>query len=298
MTGARQSELVAPTVLTSASAPTLDAVRRVSSAGMRFWHPRRRVASQDELSRRERMVLGLVGSCAILGLWQLLASTNAINPLISSSPWSVIEAARMLAADGQLGSASWQSAELFLVGFGIALGAGLLIGVYIGWYKRVAAVLDPLVSLLYAAPRIALIPLISVWFGVGFETQVVVVMLMAVFPIIINVASGVATIDRSHLALARAYMGSNLAVLRTVAIPGAVPAIVSGVRQGIAQSLIGVVVAEYLLGNNGIGGLIVNAGSLVQSGTVFVGVLVVALAALLLTGLLRRLERRLDHWRA
>jgi NitT/TauT family transport system permease protein len=244
------------------------------------------------------MVLGLVGSCAILGLWQLLASTNAINPLISSSPWSVIEAARMLAADGQLGSASWQSAELFLVGFGIALGAGLLIGVYIGWYKRVAAVLDPLVSLLYAAPRIALIPLISVWFGVGFETQVVVVMLMAVFPIIINVASGVATIDRSHLALARAYMGSNLAVLRTVAIPGAVPAIVSGVRQGIAQSLIGVVVAEYLLGNNGIGGLIVNAGSLVQSGTVFVGVLVVALAALLLTGLLRRLERRLDHWRA
>jgi NitT/TauT family transport system permease protein len=243
------------------------------------------------------VVIGILGTCAILGVWQLLAAVGVLNELFTSSPWGVLRSFGQLSGSGVLWPAVGDSGLLFLVGFGIALGVGLILGVLLGWYLTLAAVLDPIVSLLYAAPRIALVPLISVWFGVGLTTQVVVVMLMAVFPIIINVSAGVAAIDRDQFAVARAYMGSNFAVLRTVALPGAVPHIVSGIRQGIAQSLIGVVVAEYLLGNDGIGGLIVNAGQVFQSGTVFVGVLIVALAAVVLTVGLRMIERRLDHWR-
>ena len=174
---------------------------------------------------------------------------------------------------------------------------GIVGGIIIGWYRRIGAVLDPLVSICYAAPRVALVPLIVVWAGIGDNAQIVTVVLIAVFPILINVQAGVSAVDRHLVLVARSYLGTNLDVLRTIALPGSTPHLVSGIRQGLSQALIGVVIAEYLIGSNGIGGLIVASGQTLNFSNAFVGVFVVAIAALVLTSLLRRLERRLDRWR-
>jgi NitT/TauT family transport system permease protein len=111
------------------------------------------------------------------------------------------------------------------------------------------------------------------------------------------VQAGVAAADRNLIQVARGYLGTDFDVLRTVALPGAVPHIISGVRQGIAQGLIGVVVAEYLIGSQGIGGLIVSAGQSLDDSSAFVGVIIMSLAAVILTMLLRWVERRLSYWR-
>jgi ABC-type nitrate/sulfonate/bicarbonate transport system permease component len=261
-----------------------------------FW---RRVAGDraKDLSRWEKFAYGASGIIVVVVLWQALASAHVLNPLIFSSPIGVLKAARALNDTGALGSAVGQSAKLFGIAFGLALVIGIVGGIIIGWYRRIGALVDPLVSIMYAAPRVALIPVITVAAGIGFEAQLITVLLIAVFPIMINVQTGVASADRNLVQVARGYLGTNFDVLWTVALPGAVPHIISGVRQGLAQALIGVVVAEYLIGSQGIGGLIVSAGQSLDSASAFVGVFIMSFAALVLTMALRRLERRLDHWR-
>jgi ABC-type nitrate/sulfonate/bicarbonate transport system permease component len=293
-----------PTTVAPERKPRPESLRQASAAAVekapttrrRSWH---RVAADrsKELSRTAKFCYGLGGVVVTIALWQILASTGAINTLIYSSPWKVLQAAKSLQSNGSLDTALVESAKLFGASFGIALVAGVLIGIIIGWYTRLGAVLDPLVSIVYAAPRIALVPVVIVAAGIGFKAQLITVVLTAVFPIIINVQAGVASADRNLVQVARGYLGTNFDVLRTVALPGAVPHIVSGIRQGIAQGLIGVVVAEYLIGSQGIGGLIVSAGQSLDDSSAFVGVIIMSLAAVVLTMLLRWVERRLSHWR-
>jgi NitT/TauT family transport system permease protein len=190
-----------------------------------------------------------------------------------------------------------QSAKLFLFGFGLSLVSGLLIGILIGWYPRVEAAMDPFISILNAVPRISLVPLIMVWAGLGFRSQVVIVWTTAVFPIIINTAVAVAGLDRDLVTVARSFRATSFQVLRTIAVPGAVPGILAGIRQAIALTLIGVVIAEYFVGNNGLGGMIVNAGQTLDTAEAYVGVVIFAVAAVIMNAALKALERRLGGWR-
>lgn len=260
---------------------------------------RRRVAEDRSkpLGRATRVVYGAVAIVVVLGGWQLLSSTHAVNTVLVSSPADIVKAAVDLNDSGLLGSAVWQTTKVFCISFGLSLVIGIGLGILIGWYRRLGALLDPIVSMLYAAPRVALLPLIVAWTGIGDEAQIVTVLTIAVFPILVNVQAGVTTVDRDLVQVARTYLGSNFDVLRTIALPACIPHLVSGVRQGLAQALLGVVIAEYLIGSTGIGGLIVSAGQTLNFSNAFVGVFVVSFAALLLTSALRWVERRLDHWR-
>lgn len=257
----------------------------------------RKVASIREVGRQEALVLGATGLVAVLVLWEVAARAGWINSLVTSSPSGVVTALGDLLENGTLLPAMGSTLRLFVLGFGISLVGGLVIGTVIGWYKRVNAVVDPWISILYASPRIAFLPLIAVWFGPGLLGQIVVVVLISIFPIIINVASGVAAIDRGHLRMARSFLATNRDVLLTVALPGAVPAVASGIRQGLMTSLLGVVVAEYFLGNTGIGGIIFQSGLTLRTGAAMLGALIFAVSALVLSALLKSIEKRLDKWR-
>ena len=258
----------------------------------------RRVASRPKLSRRERWILGVAGIVFVFVVWELATAVGALDPLFASSPSRMTTKVGDLLADGTLVEASLSSARLFAVGFLIALVLGVVIGVILGWYRRARAIFDPWVSILYAAPRIAFIPLIIVWSGAGFRTQVIMVILTAAFPILVNVMVGVDNIDRQLMRVAQSFNATNLDVLRTVALPGAIPFIVSGIRQGMMVGLIGTVVAEYFIGITGIGGMIFNAGLLLDTSTALVGALIFAVAAVVLNALLEMLQARVERWRA
>lgn len=279
----------------STSTAAADAPGRTHGPGRK---PRgRKTASREELPSRTRLILGSSGILGGLAIWELASRMGWVNPLIASSPTGVLQSAIDLTRSGALVPAMASTAKLFLAGFGISLVVGLIIGALCGWYQRFDAVADPWISILYASPRIAFLPLIAVWFGPGFLGQLVVVILIAVFPIIINVASGVGSIDRDHMRMAQSFMATNRDVLLKIALPGAIPAITSGVRQGMMQGLLGVVVAEYFLGNTGIGGLIFQAGLMLRTGDALLGAVIFAVAALVLSSALRALESKLDRWR-
>ena len=250
--------------------------------------------------RRRRGLTSAISTASVivvLAAWQLCASAGVVDQKLTSSPWGVVQAARFLIDSGQLGSEVASSAKLFGVGLGLAIVIGALGGVLIGWWRLVAAVFEPWIAILYAMPLIALLPLILVWFGIGFTAEVVMVVLISVFPVLVSVMTGTRNADQELVHLARSFCGSELAIIRSVLLPSLIPYFVSGVRLAIGSALVGVVVSEYFLGNGGIGGLIVTAGENLQSGEVFVGITILALSAIVMTGLLRRAERHFSQWR-
>jgi len=150
---------------------------------------------------------------------------------------------------------------------------------------------------LYALPRIAMIPLIIIWFGIGIWSKVFIVFMSAFFPILVNTVGGMRTIDADLLRAARAFCATDWQIFKTIAIPGSVPFILTGIRQGVALGLIGVVVGEMFGGSQGIGFMVMYGGQTFATDTLFVGVILIALAGIILTYLAEKLERRFSRWR-
>jgi ABC-type nitrate/sulfonate/bicarbonate transport system permease component len=254
--------------------------------------PRRRPRAQGW-----RRFLGPVSIIGGLALWQVLADTGVINQSLSSDPSDVWSAAWGSIQDGTLGSAVVSSAQLYGTGLLISIVIGIGAGIILGWWRTLGAIFDPWIAILYSTPLVAILPLIIVWFGIGFEGQVVLVVLVAVFPLLVNVITGTRQVDDSLLRLARSYGASQFAVLRSLVLPSLVPYAITGVRLSIGMSLIGVVIAEYFEGSNGVGGLILKAGTELNASLVFVGIVVLAGTAITLTSLVRMLERKVSSWR-
>jgi ABC-type nitrate/sulfonate/bicarbonate transport system permease component len=252
---------------------------------------------RDFLARRQRLVLGTLAVVVFVALWELFAQLGVVNPLFTSYPSAIARAFVQAWSDGSLMTNFRSSAALFAVGFLVSVAVAIPLGIVMGWYRWFDAIVDPFVSILYATPRIALIPLVLVWAGIGFESRLIIVVLAAVFPLLINTIAGVRATDPQLLRVARSYMGRDIDVFRTLVLPGAVPYIVSGLRHAINQALIGVVVAEFFGGNVGLGAMITSAGLELRTDIAFVGVLIIAASALLLTGALRLTETRLTRWR-
>jgi NitT/TauT family transport system permease protein len=280
MSAATSGETLSPTGTEPAAPAT-------AASGQRRWWQRTGLTS----------AISIASVIVVLAAWQLCASQGVVDEKLTSSPWGVVQSFRFLIDNGQLGSDVASSARLFGVGLGLAIVIGGLGGVLIGWWRLVAAVFEPWIAILYSMPLIALLPLILVWFGISFSAEVVMVVLISVFPVLVSVITGTRNVDQELVRLARSFCGSELAVIRTVLFPSLVPYFVSGVRLAIGSALVGVVVSEYFLGNSGIGGLIVTAGENLQSGEVFVGITILALSAIVMTTLLRRAERRISQWR-
>ena len=242
-------------------------------------------------------VISVASILAGLALWQILAENGVINKTLSSSPWEVLQNARLMIDNGTLGSAVLASAELYALGLALSITIGIAFGIVIGWWRTLGAVFDPWIAVMYSTPLIASMPLLIAWFGIGFESQVVMVLLVSVFPLLVNVIVGSRQIDANLLRMARSFGASEPAVLRSLVLPSLIPYIVTGVRIAVGSGLVGVVISEYFEGSNGIGGMILNAGQQLNSAGVFLGLVVLAGTALTLTSLIRALERRVSSWR-
>ena len=174
---------------------------------------------------------------------------------------------------------------------------GVPLGIAMGWYGRVDAVLEPFVSALYATPRIALLPLILIWLGIGIASKIAIVFLGAVFPILVNTVTGVRTVDADFIKVARSFGCNDRQLFLTVVLPSSVPMLLAGLRLGLGHALVGIVVGEMYGSTKGLGFLIATAGARFQTDQVMVGIILIAGAGVALTELLRLIERRFERWR-
>jgi ABC-type nitrate/sulfonate/bicarbonate transport system permease component len=240
---------------------------------------------------------GLIAVIVIVGVWEILAAARVEPQIILPGPWDVARALRDMFTADTIGADLRTSGKELVFGLLLATVVGLPLGLLIGWYRHVGYLLNPFINFFYATPRIALTPLLIIWFGIGSTSKIAIVFLMAVFPVIINTASGVASVDSAVLKVAKIYGANDLQVFRTIALPASVPFIISGLRLAVGQALIGVFVSELSGAQHGIGMLMNNAGQQFQTATVFAGLIVFAVTGVVLTWILRRIEEHYAAWR-
>src|SRR5262245_14103028 len=254
-------------------------------------------AERSLWQRNENWVLGLASVIVFLLLWEFSVSFRWVNPLFTSSPSRIFTTGFEMFADGSIYPDLWVSAQEFALGYGLAVITGVPLGILMGWYTRLNALLDPFVSALYATPRIALMPLIIIWFGIDMSAKVAIIFLATVFPIVISTITGVRTMERDYVKVARSFGATDRQLFTTVALPSSIPHILTGLRLGLGHALIGIVVGEMYGASAGIGYMMQTAGATFQTDKVMVGILIIAGAGLGLTQVLRMIEARFDAWR-
>jgi ABC-type nitrate/sulfonate/bicarbonate transport system permease component len=247
--------------------------------------------------RHESIILGYGVLLLATVIWQAMWSAGKLSPLFMSGPSAIGKRFWDDLLHGHLLDDVAFTGKNFAIGFVLAAVTGVVAGVIIGWYKRVEMVTGPVTSALYATPRIAMVPLIIMWFGIGMWSKVFMVFVFAFFPILINTIGGIQAIDRDLLKAARAFCATDRQIFATVAIPGAVPFILTGIRQGVALGLIGVVVSEMFGGSQGIGFMVAYGGQTFATDTLFVGVIIIAVAGIVLSAGAEALESRFSRWR-
>jgi ABC-type nitrate/sulfonate/bicarbonate transport system permease component len=248
--------------------------------------------------RNESMILGGGSVLFVMAVWEFVWSyTEWISPLFFSGPSAIAKQFMYTLTEGTLLADMAYSGKNYALGFSIALVTAVVLGVLIGWYRRLRLIADPFLNALYATPRLAMMPLIIIWFGIGMWSKVFIVFLSAFFPILVNTVAGIRNMDADLLRAARAFCASDWQIFKTLAIPGSVPFILTGVRQGLALGLIGVVVGEMFGGSEGVGFMIAYGGQTFATDTLFVGVVIIAFAGIVLTSVTERLERHFSRWR-
>jgi NitT/TauT family transport system permease protein len=246
----------------------------------------------------EKKILGTLSVVAFLVVWELVGNTfKLINPMFMSAPSLIFNAAVQLFGSGEIYNDLYVSGIELFWGYFLSALVAIPFGIAIGWYKKVAYIFDPFVNAMNATPRVALLPLVIIWLGIGILSKVGIIFLGAVFPILINARDGVKTTPLNLLTAARSFGASEWMIFKTVVFPSTVPFILSGLRLGLGRAIVGVMVGELYAATAGIGFMITVAGATFQTDKVFVGVLIFALTGMIGMELLGRIEKRFSSWR-
>jgi ABC-type nitrate/sulfonate/bicarbonate transport system permease component len=247
---------------------------------------------------QEKKILGTVSVVLFLAVWELVGNVYQwINPLFMSAPSLILKAAIELFRSGEIWNDLYVSGVEFFWGFILSVVVGIPFGIAIGWYKRAAYIFDPFVNAMNATPRVALLPLIIIWLGIGILSKVGIIFLGSVFPLMINTRDGVKTTPVNLLNAAKSFGASQWQIFGSVVFPSTLPFILTGLRLAVGRALIGVFVGELYAATVGIGFMVTVAGATFQTDKVFVGILIFIIVGLVGTNALDRVERRFDKWR-
>lgn len=231
-----------------------------------------------------------------LAAWEALA--RGLGSLMLPGPRATAVAVARLAQGGELWEALWISNQALLLGFLLAAAVGVPLGLVLGRAPRLSAFLDVPLDIVLFTPMPAVLPLLVMATGLGLGTRVLVVFLFAVAVIAVHAAAGVRGVDAQLVEMARAFEAGRTQLVRRVILPAALPAVLVGLRLGLSRALSGMVAVELLLIAVGVGRLIQRFQGDFDAPAVYAAVLVVVAEAVLLTGSLRRLERRVARRRA
>ena len=248
------------------------------------------------MSRRE-ITRGCISIFAGLVLWEILTRLLLENELLIPPPSSVVRSFWSLLLSGQLKKHFLATLLEFAYGFSTACVIGVLLGYLMGMYKWFDEVMDPWIATLYSIPIITIVPLIIIWFGIGMLSKVIVVFKITAVAIILNTAAGIKALNPVWLELAKSLRLGPWETTYKIRLPGALPFIITGMRLGVGRALLGVIVAELMAANAGLGYLLRDSSETWDSPKLFVTVILLAVIGLVSFNLIKRLERRMAPWR-
>jgi ABC-type nitrate/sulfonate/bicarbonate transport system permease component len=249
------------------------------------------------MKESQRLWIGGLAVIIFLVLWEVAMPLGWVKVADISRPTLVAKAFVELAGPGEIFHHLSVSLKEFFIGFALSLVVGIPLGVILGRYRTAFLLLDPLLMALYTTPRVAMMPLLVVAFGVGFGATIAVVFLGAVFPIMVNTAVGVREVDPVWIRAVHSFGGSEWNIFTKVLLPGAVPPIITGVRLGVGRGILGMVVGEMYAATEGIGQQISLYGNSFLVPELMALIILVSLLGFLFVSLIRLIEERLRYRR-
>ena len=255
-----------------------------------------RLQVQSPVFSRGRYIAGLMSILAGIALWEFLSRLVVANALFLAAPTQIFAAIYNLAITGQLWPHIAISAAEFAIGYVIASLLGIVIGFAMASSEVGKKILQPWIAGLYATPTIALAPLFILWLGIGIWSKVLVVIFLVLFPVTINTEAGLRTTSARLMEMLRSFGATQWQIFFKLSLPSAVPFILAGLKLGIGRGLIGVVVAELFGSRAGLGRLISQSADAFNMPELFAGVVILAVAGIVMTAGFTRLERMVVPW--
>jgi ABC-type nitrate/sulfonate/bicarbonate transport system permease component len=249
------------------------------------------------LVRREYRALRVLSLVGLVVVWEIVARVGWVPALFLPSPLGVIVEGWEMVVSGELAGHLAASLQRLLLGFLVGGGLGVVVGVAVGFFSMVEAVGSPLIAATFPVPKIALLPLLILWLGLGEVSKVAVIALGVFFPMAINTYTGVRQADPLLVRAAVSFGARRFSVIRKVILPSALPMIFAGLRLGAGTALLLLVAAEMIAVESGIGFLVLHAGNIMATTKLMVGIVVLSLLGVLSHWGLNRLERLAVPWR-
>lgn len=231
---------------------------------------------------------------ALFVFWQIICKLFDVPLTILPAPSDIFAALwqyRLPIIDN-----SWVTLWTTLVGFALATVFGLLIGIAVGWHKNIYSAIYPVLVGFNSVPKVAVVPVLILWFGLGEVPAIITAFLISFFPIVVNVATGLATTNPELEDVMRALGASKLDIMRKVGIPGSLPYFFGSLKVAITLAFVGAVVSETVGANKGIGKLMLDAQAAFQVQIVFAGLLVLAFLGIVLYAATAIIEKRFTGW--
>jgi NitT/TauT family transport system permease protein len=243
---------------------------------------------------RRRRVLQVSSVVVFLLIWQIVGMRS--NPISFSTPVKVVSAFADLIGTGELPAVLPQAMADLVVGYLAAVVVGIGLGALIGWSRTFEAVMNPFVNFALATPLVAVIPIIVIFFGIGWESRILSVFVLAMWKIVVNTATGMKTTPKVLREMARVYHLTDLQVIREVMLLNAVPAIFAGLRIGLASAMIGMIIAESEVSVTALGGLILFYGTQFQTAYLLAGIFTASFIGVIAISILGLVQARVFPW--
>jgi NitT/TauT family transport system permease protein len=241
-----------------------------------------------------RVLPPLAFTLALFFLWELACHLIKIPPTILPAPSEIFAALWKFRTP--IVENSWVTLWTTLAGFAIATVFGLLLGIAVGWHRAIYAGVYPVLVGFNSVPKVAVVPVLILWFGLGEVPAVITAFLISFFPIVVNVATGLATTEPELEDVLRALGASKMDIMRKVGVPRSMPYFFGSLKVAITLAFVGAVVSETVGANKGIGKLMLDAQAGFQVPIVFAGLLVLAFLGIVLYGLTVIIEQRFTGW--
>ncbi len=230
----------------------------------------------------------------IVLLWQAVCSVFKVSEFIFPSPLAIGDA--MIEYAGPIAGHAWRTYWVTMAGFGIAVVVGVLLGFAIGSSAFLYSAAYPLMTAFNALPKAAFVPILVVWFGIGAGPAILTAFLIAFFPIMVNIATGLATMEPEMEDVLRVLGARRIDVLLKVGLPRSMPYFFASLKVAITLAFVGSTVSEMNASNEGIGYLLVSAGSSMKMPLAFAGLVVIGAMAMAMYELFAVIERRTTGW--
>ena len=231
---------------------------------------------------------------AALLLWQVVVTVFNIAEFIFPSPWQIL--LQFVEFKGALIEAAWKTFWVTMVGFAISIVVGVMLGFLIGSSRLAYTALYPLMVAFNAVPKAAVVPILVVWFGIGLGPGVITAFLISFFPITVNIATGLATLEPELEDVLRVLGAKRWDVLVKVGLPRSMPYFYGSLKIAITLAFVGTVLAEMTAGDSGIGYLISSAGSQQRVPLAFAGLVTIGAMAMAMYELFSWIEKRTTGW--